>query len=141
MPREIVLVFLEHGPYRHPLATRMVLIDVVVKNCVTTGCGCYPYSDRGSVECPCHMSPAKVATLMSARDLQMVGHSEKILVQICNWLYAQNASSHSGRVGMAVRMVTHALSPAPSRDRAASFTRYGGSLTKAVEVGAAGQRP
>ena len=68
---------LEHGPCRHPLASLltagMVLGDVVKVNCVTTGCGCRLYSDRGPLECPCHLPLTKVAALTRALDPQMAG--------------------------------------------------------------------
>ena len=71
LPRQNRTGILEHGPCRHPLAalmaTAMVLDNVVEVECAA-GCGHRLYSDRGSVECPCHWPPAKAAQV--ARELQ-----------------------------------------------------------------------
>ncbi len=61
---------LEHGPCRHPLAALMsttMSLDVVVQvDCSHTGCGCRIYSDRGPLECPCHLSSAQARALAKA---------------------------------------------------------------------------
>ena len=62
LPRGNRTGVLEHGPCRHPLASLLVsamdLEAVVQVECVA-GCGHWIYSDRGSLDCPCHWPPEK----------------------------------------------------------------------------------
>ena len=58
------LPVLEHGPCRHPLASRLVSgmdLEAIRQVECAAGCGHRLYSDRGPVECPCHWRPAVAA--------------------------------------------------------------------------------
>ena len=72
LPRKNRPGALERGLCRHPLtallATAMDLEAVVQVDCAA-GCGHRVYSDRGSLDCPCHWPPekaAQVARIISA---------------------------------------------------------------------------
>ena len=73
LPREKAPPVSEQGPCGHPLAalltSRMSLADVVQVQC-SSGCGHWLYSDRGPLECPCHLPPAQAARVAAA--LQVV---------------------------------------------------------------------
>ena len=83
LPRGIRTGILEHGPCRHPLAallaTAMDLEAVFEVEC-TSGCGHQLYSDRGPVECPCHLAAAKagqVARALQERQRVRAGTTER----------------------------------------------------------------